>query len=74
MINYYDVACDALHNLERHGVSGGQITLDYLMNRYTPRNNEETQKILHITRLAHDATFTEDFRSKAEFILLQLND
>jgi|5B_taG_2_1085324.scaffolds.fasta_scaffold25884_6 hypothetical protein len=74
MINYYDVACDALHNLERHGGGGAKITLDYLMNRYTPRNSQETQKIVHITRLAHDATLQGDFRTKAEFLLLQLND
>tara|TARA_R100001509_G_C4751053_1_gene176422 strand:- start:284 stop:520 length:237 start_codon:yes stop_codon:yes gene_type:complete len=76
MINFYDVACDALHEIKYWGTNrrtnGPQKTLDWLIQKYNPSSND-MPKVLEIVRLAENADpHSSTFREKAEFILCQL--
>tara|TARA_Y100000361_G_scaffold147135_1_gene158340 strand:- start:475 stop:711 length:237 start_codon:yes stop_codon:yes gene_type:complete len=76
MINFYDVACDAL-GLAIHETTQ-EKTLNWLNLKYDPKPND-IPKLLEIVRLAYHAipdgvasVKLGDFRERAEFILFQL--
>ena len=71
MKNKYDITCTAIASAPRY-IEESDLLTDLLCSRYKVENTDKVT-VKHIVKLALDAATSENFREKADFLMLQLD-